>query len=495
MVQTNRGWSSGNHRERWDSQCDPIDHQGTSDVDNNDNRDFNYFLGINNDTSVLIADFEEGAGGSSPSLNHPVSGTTPIVMNTWYHAVATYDGATWKLYLNGNLEASLAVGQPPRSDNSSPVAMASSIKNDGTSLTPQGYFNGILDEARIWNYARSQTEIQGTMNSPITSHQNGLVARWGLNETTGTTVSSSAGTSVNGTISGTGNAWVGGVPAIVNHAAAFVSGSPDDLATDVSTSPTLSLTASDVDLDNLTVQFFGRAKADDFTIIALPDTQSYSANTTNPTYSAVFNSQTNWIANNAASRNIAFVTHLGDSVNSASTAAEWTRAVAAMNILDATGIPYGLTIGNHDQNPYGTAGGTTEFNNNFGISRFTGRLYYGGGYNSKNDDSYQLFSAGGMDFIVIHLEYNDGTDQAQQTLRAAEISWADGLLQTFSSRRAIVVTHNLLNGSSLTPQGAAIWNEIKDRPNLFLMPGRALGSGRTNLPHRYKWKQGRFLTL
>ena len=73
--------------------------------------DINYFLGIDATSAKLVADFEEGAGGASPSLNHPITGTTTIVNNTWYHAAATYDGNKWQLLLNGNLEGELVVGQ------------------------------------------------------------------------------------------------------------------------------------------------------------------------------------------------------------------------------------------------------------------------------------------------------------------------------------------------------------------------------------------------
>ena len=40
--------------------------------------DINYFLGIDASSGKLVADFEEGQGGSTPSANHPITGTTAI---------------------------------------------------------------------------------------------------------------------------------------------------------------------------------------------------------------------------------------------------------------------------------------------------------------------------------------------------------------------------------------------------------------------------------
>src|SRR3954471_8993734 len=82
------------------------------------NVDMNYFLGIDATSGKLVADFEEGPGGAGPlGQNHPISGATVVTSNFWHHAVASYDGATWKLYLDGVLDGTLAVGQPPRSDS------------------------------------------------------------------------------------------------------------------------------------------------------------------------------------------------------------------------------------------------------------------------------------------------------------------------------------------------------------------------------------------
>ena len=67
--------------------------------------DINYFFGIDTNGNVLAADFEEGQAGVSPSLNHPVRGITAITNGMWHHAAATYDGTTWRLYLDGVLDA------------------------------------------------------------------------------------------------------------------------------------------------------------------------------------------------------------------------------------------------------------------------------------------------------------------------------------------------------------------------------------------------------
>ncbi len=75
------------------------------------NVDANWMLGIDDATDVIAADFETMADGT----NQPVRGTSVIAMNTWYHAAATYDGSNWRLYLNGQLETTLAAS-PPRSD-------------------------------------------------------------------------------------------------------------------------------------------------------------------------------------------------------------------------------------------------------------------------------------------------------------------------------------------------------------------------------------------
>ena len=51
----------------------------------------------------------------------------------------------------------------------------------------------MIDEARVWNRALDASEILANKNLELTSGT-GLVARWGLNEGSGTTINSSVGT-------------------------------------------------------------------------------------------------------------------------------------------------------------------------------------------------------------------------------------------------------------------------------------------------------------
>jgi len=176
----------------------PLVAKGAPEADGS-NVDANYVLGINTAGDVLAADFEDTATG----LNHPVSGTTQITLNTWYHAAASYDGTTWRLYLNGNPEATLVVGAfTPRSDSIQHFGLGAMLTSAGSRL---GAFQGILDEVRIWNRALSQAEIQAGMQQAITSGT-GLIGRWGLDENPGTTAHDSTAPAEDGTLTN-GPTW------------------------------------------------------------------------------------------------------------------------------------------------------------------------------------------------------------------------------------------------------------------------------------------------
>lgn len=256
-------------------------------------------------------------------------------------------------------------------------------------------------------------------------------------------------------------------------------------------SPNLQVNVSNAAPGNLTVSYYGRVAqvnpAVDFSIVALPDTQFYTGELNGGT-KEMFIAQAEWIITNRVSRNIAYVAHLGDfSQNGdiksgADNRTEWRNGTNAIYRLEDSGrtllpggIPYGVAVGNHDEEPIGDSTGTTLFYNEyFGVPHFTGKPYYAGHWGTNNNNHFDFFSAGGMDFVVVYLQFDN-------TLNPQWLNWANDVLRTNQNRRAIIVTHNFGNTSipvSFSAQGTAIYNAVKTNKNVFMMlAGHVTGEG------------------
>ena len=246
---------------------------------------------------------------------------------------------------------------------------------------------------------------------------------------------------------------------------------------------------------------FGQEKGDkSFSIAVLPDTQYYTAERHGGTMEMFFN-QINWIIGNQKKENIAYVIHLGD-ITDHNTAKEWDNAKDALYRLDDKGIPYGLTVGNHDETPNGNpalGADTTLQTKYFGRSHFVNKPWYGGtmGNNENNDNHFDLFEANGQKFLAMYFVFNQeghkkgffNPDYQKKTLH-----WADSVLSRYADRKAIMVTHSMLNRAKdntesgpkpgtgnlnsspeLTAQGKAIYKMAKHHPNVFLMLGGHIG--------------------
>ena len=119
----------------------PIISKGRGEADGS-NVDMNYILGIDTVSNRLAVDFEEGTGGTGPlGLNHSLIGNTAITSNVWHHVAATYDG-TWRLYLDGAPDGTLAVNQPPRADSIQHAGIGTAMTSTGAAA---GFFAGVID--------------------------------------------------------------------------------------------------------------------------------------------------------------------------------------------------------------------------------------------------------------------------------------------------------------------------------------------------------------
>jgi hypothetical protein len=119
------------------------------------------------------------------------TGLTTIPQNTWVHIAGTWDGSMLRVYYNGVQDGSNPYG-------GTLPTVTQSVKI-GASLMSEK-FSGSIDEVRIWNVAKTQTEIQNNMNKAIGPNAAGLIAYYKLNEGTGASTADATLNANNGTL-------------------------------------------------------------------------------------------------------------------------------------------------------------------------------------------------------------------------------------------------------------------------------------------------------
>ena len=86
------------------------------------------------------------------------SGVT-LPVNTWTHVAVVYDGTTLKLYQNGTEVGSLA--------KTGSIGASSAPMHIGRSPEGSNYFDGTLDDVRIYPVALSRDDILADMSTPV----------------------------------------------------------------------------------------------------------------------------------------------------------------------------------------------------------------------------------------------------------------------------------------------------------------------------------------
>ena len=83
----------------------------------------------------------------------------PVPPNSWTHLATTYDGSTLRLYVNGAVATSMPLtGAIGSSTNP--------LRIGGNSIWAE-WFNGLIDEVRVYDRALTAAEIQSDMQTPI----------------------------------------------------------------------------------------------------------------------------------------------------------------------------------------------------------------------------------------------------------------------------------------------------------------------------------------
>jgi hypothetical protein len=94
----------------------------------------------------------------------------------WTHLAGTYDGTTIRFYVNGILVDSVESAFAPNTD------IPLRIGSGRTENIPAYYFPGIIDEVRIWDVARTETEINSVISRSLSLPQTGLVSYFTLDD-------------------------------------------------------------------------------------------------------------------------------------------------------------------------------------------------------------------------------------------------------------------------------------------------------------------------
>lgn len=99
-----------------------------------------------------------------------------VTLNVWQHIAAVFDGNSCKIYINGVLSASSATFATYAILN--PAVQSPSIGADGFNQ----YFQGDMDEVRLWKSGRTKCEINTFMNCEIPANSPNLMANFHLNQ-------------------------------------------------------------------------------------------------------------------------------------------------------------------------------------------------------------------------------------------------------------------------------------------------------------------------
>jgi hypothetical protein len=187
-----------------------------------------------------IIDFGNGVGsdnillaytyGTSGAPGFYVEGsqfqaTQTLPLNQWSHIAATLSGTTATIYING-----VAAGT---ATFPTPVNVTRTKCYIGKSNWGDPYANAVFDELRIWNTAKTQAEIQSSMNTELAGNEPGLIAYYnfnegvaagvntGINSLTDKTSNTYNGTLNNFALSGTTSNWVNGAPLVYDGTSAL----------------------------------------------------------------------------------------------------------------------------------------------------------------------------------------------------------------------------------------------------------------------------------
>src|SRR5690606_27090281 len=105
-------------------------------------------------------------------------------LDTWVHYAFTWGSGGMKMYINGVLQNDLNSFTYPALNSTYNIYVGAHgyMLHNGSYVVSE-FFDGQLDELRIWNYQKNSQQITALMNEPLESSyyltaDSGLVGYW-----------------------------------------------------------------------------------------------------------------------------------------------------------------------------------------------------------------------------------------------------------------------------------------------------------------------------
>ncbi|WP_366345721.1 LamG domain-containing protein [Paenibacillus amylolyticus] len=143
----------------------------------------------------------------------------PIISGKWYHIAAISDGTNISLYLDGVIQESILI-----SITGTTQSLANAIIGHWY-FNATSYFNGQIDDFRIWNTNRSVDDVNKNKNSYLKGTESNLILLYRMNEGSGLTTIDSSPSNISGTLVNV--TWTEGMVDMFGNTGRFLISSED----------------------------------------------------------------------------------------------------------------------------------------------------------------------------------------------------------------------------------------------------------------------------
>ena len=99
----------------------------------------------------------------------------PISTGRWYHVAVTFNGTAYNLFIDGIKVENEVSGYNPMANNNTKSILGAMIQNTSYPHLPTNFFNGWMQELRIWNVALTESQMHQMMNQKIKNNESSVL--------------------------------------------------------------------------------------------------------------------------------------------------------------------------------------------------------------------------------------------------------------------------------------------------------------------------------